>query len=60
MDACMNKDQQVLEDQNDEKSAMEHTKEKERVYKAQKYIEISSDYSSSFSSDDSSETSLDE
>ena len=31
MDACMNKYQQVTEDQQAAKSAMEHAKEKERV-----------------------------
>ena len=38
MDACMNKDQQVPEDQQAAKSAMEHAKEQERFHTAQKYI----------------------
>ena len=49
MDACMNKEQQVPEDQQSAKATMEHAKEKERVHMAQKYIEISSDSSSSLS-----------
>ena len=60
MYACMNKEQQVTEDQQAAKAAMEHAKEKERVHTAHKYIEISSDSSSSSSSDESSETSLDD
>ena len=56
----MNKEQQVTEDQQSAKSAMEHAKEQERVHRAHKYIQISSDSSSSFSSDDSSETSSDD
>ena len=56
MEACMNKEQQVPEDQQSAKSAMEHAKEQEHVYTAQKYIGISSDSLSSFSSDNSSET----
>ena len=43
MDDCMNKEQQVLEDQQAAKSAMEHAKEQDRVHTAQKYIEILSD-----------------
>ena len=49
----MNNEKQVPEDQQAAKSAMEHAKEQERVHTAQKYIEISSDSSSSFSSDNS-------
>ena len=60
IDACTNKEQQVPEDQQAAKSAMEHAKEQERVHTAQKYIEILSDSSSSSSSDDLSETSLDD
>ena len=56
----MNKDQQVPEDQQAAKAAMEHAKEQERFHTAQKYIEILSDSSSSSSSDDSSETLSDE
>ena len=44
MDACMNKKQQVSEDQQATKSAMEHAKEhakeQERVHMAQKYIYV--------------------
>ena len=36
----MNKEQQIPEDQQATKSAMEHTKEQECVHTAQKYIEI--------------------
>ena len=60
MYACINKEQQVPEDQQSTKAAMEHAKEEVRVHTAQKYIEILSDSSSSSSSYDSSETSLDE
>ena len=60
MDACMNKEQGVPEDQQAAKSAIEHAKEQECVHTAHKYIEILSNSSSSFSSDDSSETSLDD
>ena len=56
----MNKEQQVPEDQQAAKAAMEHAKEQERVHMAQKYIEILSDSSSSSSSDDSLETSSDD
>ena len=56
----MDKGQKVTEDQQAEKSAMEHTKEQEHVHTARKYIEISSDFSSSSSPDDSSEMSLDD
>ena len=49
MDAYMNKEQQIPEDQQDAKAAMEHAKEQERVHTAQNYIYLSSD-SSSFSS----------
>ena len=52
----MNKEHQVLEDQQAEKSAMEHAKEQERVHTAQKYIEFFSDSSSSLSSYALSET----
>ena len=55
----MNKEQQVPEDQQAAKVAMEHAKEQERVHTAHKYIEILSDSSSSSSSDYSLETSLD-
>ena len=47
---------QGLEDQQAEKSAMEHAKEQERVNTAQKYIEILSDSSSLFSLDYLSDT----
>ena len=60
MDACMNKEQQVPEDQQAAKAAMENAKEQECVHGAQKYIEISSDSSSSLSSDDSLEELSDE
>ena len=60
MDACMNKEQQVPEQQQAAKSAIKHAKEKERVHTAHKYIDISSDSSSSLSSDESSETSSDD
>ena len=56
MYACMNKEQQVPEDQQSTKAAMEHAKEEVRVHTAQKYIEISSDSLSSPSSDESLET----
>ena len=56
MDACMDKDQHVPEDQQAEKAAMEHTKEQERVHMAQKIIDIFSDSLSSSSSHDSLET----
>ena len=46
MEACMNKEQQFTENQQAEKSAMEHAKEQERVHTAQKYIGILSDSSS--------------
>ena len=52
----MNNEQQVTEDQQTSKSAMEHAKEQERVHMAQKYIEISSDSSSSSPFDDLLET----
>ena len=52
MNACMNKEKQVPEDQQAAKAALEHAKEKERVHMAQKYIEIVSDSSSLLSSDD--------
>ena len=56
----MNKEQQVPEDEQAAKSAMEHAKKQERVHTAQKYIEFLSDFSSSSSSDDSSEKLLDD
>ena len=56
----MNKEQQIPEDQQATKSAMEHTKEQECVHTAQKYIEILSDSSSSLSSYDSSELYLED
>ena len=59
MDACMNKEQQYPEDQQTEKSTMENTKEQECVHTAQKYIEISSDSSSSSFSYDLFKTFLD-
>ena len=52
----MNKEQQVPEDQQAEKSAMEHTKEQERVHMALEIIDILSDSLSSSSLDDSLET----
>ena len=52
----MNKEQQVPENQQAEKAAIEHAKEKERVHTAQKYIKISSDSSSLLSSYYSSKT----
>ena len=60
MDACMNKEQQVPEDQQSAKATMEHAKEKERVHMAHKYIEILSGSLSSLSSDDLSEISSDD
>ena len=56
----MNKEQQVPEDQQAAKAAMEHAKEQERVHTAQKYIEILSDSSSLSSSDNLSKTSSDD
>ena len=50
MDACTNKEQQVPEDRQDAKSAMEHAKKQERVHTEQEYIEFSSDSLSSSSS----------
>ena len=47
MVACMNKEQQVSEDQQSAKAAMEHVKEKERVHTVQRYIENLSDSLSS-------------
>ena len=49
MDACIIKEKQVPEDQQSEKSAMEHTKEQKSVHTAQRCVEISSDSSSSLS-----------
>ena len=60
MDSCINKEQQIPEYQQAEKSARENTKEQERIHTAHKNIEILSDSSSSLSSDDSSETLLDD
>ena len=60
MDACMNKEQQITEDQQAAKSAMEHAKEQEHVHMVHKYIESLSDSSSSFSSYDLLETSNDD
>ena len=60
MDDCMNKEQQVSEDQQSKKFAMKHAKEQECVHTAQKYIGILSDSLSSFSSDESSKTSSDD
>ena len=60
MDDFINKKQQVSEYQQDEKDEMEHAKKQERVHMAQKYIDISSTFSSSLFSDDSLETSSDE
>ena len=57
MGACMNKEQQVPEYQQAAKAAMGHSKKQERAHTARKYIEISSDSSSS---DDSLETPLDD
>ena len=57
MDSCTNKEQQVPEYQQAAKSAMRHAKEQKRVHMAQKYIEISYYYSSSY---DSLETSSDD
>ena len=59
MDAYMNKEQQVPEDQQAAKATMEHAKGKKRVHTAQKYIEFFSDSLSSSSSDDLSDTSSD-
>ena len=56
----MNKEEQIPEYKQAAKSAMEHAKEQEHVHTAQKYIYLLSDSSSSWSSDDSSETSLDD
>ena len=60
MNACMNKEQQVPEDQQAAKAPMEHAKEQECVHMAQKHIEISSDSLSSSSSYDLLETLLDD
>ena len=60
MDACMNKEQQFPEDQQAANNEIDHTKEQERVHRAQNYIKIPSDSSSSSSSDDLSETSSDD
>ena len=53
MDTCMDKEQQVPEDQQAAKSAIEHAKEQGSVHTANKYIEMLFDSSSS--SDDWSE-----
>ena len=60
MDAYMNKEKQFTEDQQAEKSALEYAKEQERVNRAQNYIYLLSDSSSSLSSYYSLETSLDD
>ena len=39
MDACINKKQQIPDDKQAAKSAMEHAKEKEHLHTEQKYIE---------------------
>ena len=56
MNACINKEQQVPEDQQAAKSAMEHTNELERawiiIYTLQKYIETMSASSSLLSPDE--------
>ena len=57
MDAFMNKAQQVPEDQQTAKAAMEHAKKQESFHLAQKYIEILSDSFFSSPSYDSLETS---
>ena len=44
MEACMNKYQQVPEDQEAANSAMKHANEQERVHMEQKYIEILFDF----------------
>ena len=60
MDAFMNKEQQIPEDQQAKKAAMEHAKEQKRVHMVWNYIYLLSYSSFSLSSDDSSETSLDD
>ena len=60
MDAYMNKEQEVLEDQQAETYEMEHAKEQFCVLTAKKYSEILSDSLSSSSSDELLETSSDE
>ena len=52
MDACMNTEQQVPEDQQAAKPAMKHAKEQECVHTTEKYIENLFDSSSSSFSDD--------
>ena len=56
MDAYMNKEQTIPEYQQASKAALEHAREQEFVHMAQNYICLLSDYSSSTSSDELSET----